>query len=230
MQKTSIFCAAALAISLGALASANASTFSTYGDVATTPAGFLATSDNLSSTPYGGLELALAPQISLSSITQLSADYQMTMGTVGGGSPRFTLFDSSLNSAYVYFGAPLGGGSFSDPNTGSTGNYANLLSSDLRVASNGFGGIGNGNTYETWSQFVAASGAVDVSYVTLDVDGGFSQPGQVQQALLNNFAVNGQVFTAAATPEPSTWAMMILGFAGVGFMVYRRRRGALHIA
>jgi PEP-CTERM motif len=27
----------------------------------------------------------------------------------------------------------------------------------------------------------------------------------------------------AAVPEPSTWAMMVLGFAGVGFMVYRRR-------
>jgi hypothetical protein len=27
----------------------------------------------------------------------------------------------------------------------------------------------------------------------------------------------------AAVPEPSTWAMMILGFAGVGFMTYRRK-------
>jgi hypothetical protein len=27
----------------------------------------------------------------------------------------------------------------------------------------------------------------------------------------------------SAVPEPSTWAMMILGFAGVGFLVYRRR-------
>jgi hypothetical protein len=27
----------------------------------------------------------------------------------------------------------------------------------------------------------------------------------------------------APVPEPSTWAMMILGFAGVGFMAYRRR-------
>ena len=26
-----------------------------------------------------------------------------------------------------------------------------------------------------------------------------------------------------AVPEPATWAMMILGFAGVGFMAYRRR-------
>jgi hypothetical protein len=28
---------------------------------------------------------------------------------------------------------------------------------------------------------------------------------------------------SAAVPEPSTWAMMILGFAGVGFMAYRRK-------
>jgi PEP-CTERM motif len=28
---------------------------------------------------------------------------------------------------------------------------------------------------------------------------------------------------ASAVPEPSTWAMMMLGFAGVGFMAYRRK-------
>jgi hypothetical protein len=28
----------------------------------------------------------------------------------------------------------------------------------------------------------------------------------------------------AAVPEPSTWVMMILGFAGVGFVAYRRRK------
>jgi hypothetical protein len=28
---------------------------------------------------------------------------------------------------------------------------------------------------------------------------------------------------ASAVPEPSTWAMMILGFAGIGFMAYRRK-------
>jgi len=31
---------------------------------------------------------------------------------------------------------------------------------------------------------------------------------------------------ASAVPEPSTWAMLILGFAGVGFMAYRRREAA----
>jgi hypothetical protein len=31
------------------------------------------------------------------------------------------------------------------------------------------------------------------------------------------------VAAVAAVPEPSTWAMMILGFAGIGFMAYRRK-------
>jgi hypothetical protein len=30
-------------------------------------------------------------------------------------------------------------------------------------------------------------------------------------------------FSVAAVPEPSTWAMMILGFMGVGFMAYRQK-------
>ena len=34
----------------------------------------------------------------------------------------------------------------------------------------------------------------------------------------------------AAVPEPSTWAMMIMGFAGVGFMAYRRKQGPVLVA
>jgi hypothetical protein len=33
-----------------------------------------------------------------------------------------------------------------------------------------------------------------------------------------------------AVPEPSTWAMMILGFAGIGYMTYRRKNSALRVA
>jgi PEP-CTERM motif len=32
---------------------------------------------------------------------------------------------------------------------------------------------------------------------------------------------------ASAVPEPSTWAMMILGFFGIGAMTYRRRKSAM---
>jgi hypothetical protein len=37
-----------------------------------------------------------------------------------------------------------------------------------------------------------------------------------------SFTINNEFF-GPAVPEPSTWAMMILGFAGVGFMAYRRK-------
>jgi hypothetical protein len=30
-------------------------------------------------------------------------------------------------------------------------------------------------------------------------------------------------FTVTAVPEPSTWAMLVLGFAGIGFVAYRRK-------
>jgi hypothetical protein len=33
----------------------------------------------------------------------------------------------------------------------------------------------------------------------------------------------GDLTAVAPVPELSTWAMMILGFAGIGFMAYRRR-------
>ncbi len=38
-----------------------------------------------------------------------------------------------------------------------------------------------------------------------------------------NTEFKGTYSLNAAVPEPGTWAMMILGFAGVGFMAYRRR-------
>ena len=43
-------------------------------------------------------------------------------------------------------------------------------------------------------------------------------------ALLPEVRIEGEL--TAAVPEPSTWAMMLLGFAGVGYGVYRRKRMA----
>jgi hypothetical protein len=49
---------------------------------------------------------------------------------------------------------------------------------------------------------------------------------------LTSFSFNGNgineggtvtVLSVAAVPEPSTWAMLILGFVGLGFMAYRRQ-------
>jgi hypothetical protein len=45
-----------------------------------------------------------------------------------------------------------------------------------------------------------------------------------------SFAVGLYGEQVAPIPEPSTWAMMMLGFAGIGFMAYRRRSGAVLVA
>jgi hypothetical protein len=44
----------------------------------------------------------------------------------------------------------------------------------------------------------------------------------IDPSLANQFSI---IFSegVSAVPEPSTWAMMILGFGGVGFMAYRRK-------
>ncbi|SIO46631.1 PEP-CTERM protein-sorting domain-containing protein [Bradyrhizobium erythrophlei] len=80
--------------------------------------------------------------------------------------------------------------------------------------------------YSNWTGFSALSGFVAGSN-TIEFD-------------LVNYAQNGGnpgglnvQFLTASVPEPSTWAMMILGFLGVGFMAYRRKSGsgaALRIA
>lgn len=42
--------------------------------------------------------------------------------------------------------------------------------------------------------------------------------------VMDDFIYGEPIFATGAVPEASTWAMMILGFAGVGFMAYRRRK------
>ena len=48
-------------------------------------------------------------------------------------------------------------------------------------------------------------------------------------ALLDGVSLTGVPTTSGAAPEPATWAMMGLGFAGLGLVAYRRRRKALAI-
>lgn len=41
------------------------------------------------------------------------------------------------------------------------------------------------------------------------------------------FSATGDPIAIASVPEPSTWAMIVLGFAGIGFVAYRRKDHAI---
>ena len=81
-----------------------------------------------------------------------------------------------------------------------------------------------GNQYDLFIQgglfqiYLAPGGNVDFSNLFVS---GFFNIGDA--ALSGKTPYTPQI---AAVPEPSTWAMMILGFAGVGYMTYRRRKPA----
>jgi hypothetical protein len=171
---------------------------------------------------YAGMGVAMSGSLTPATLTSLSAEYWMAAGAFGGGAPRFSLVDSSNNEAYLYWGTSLGGGSFSDPNGGTqwgnTGNYADLLSSDARVYSNGFGGDNNPNVGVTWAQFLATGSvsSTQIADIYLDVDGGFTG---TQVLDVSTLTINDTDYHAPApAPEPSTLVLLgsgILGLAGI---------------
>jgi hypothetical protein len=58
--------------------------------------------------------------------------------------------------------------------------------------------------------------------ISADLDPQFSTDVPGYTFLFGDGIGNG-IGVSGAVPEPSTWAMMLLGFAGVGFMAYRRK-------
>jgi hypothetical protein len=63
------------------------------------------------------------------------------------------------------------------------------------------------------------------SIVDHDLLGGPPGPGGRSSGIIT--FLQGPPPITTSVPEPSTWAMMILGFAGVGFLAYRRRNPAV---
>jgi hypothetical protein len=81
--------------------------------------------------------------------------------------------------------------------------------------------------------FTHANGTVDTTSVTLLTGIAGLQTFSFNESNLTSVTFNsttnvqfdnvGVSTMTAAVPEPSTWAMMILGFVGLGFMAYRRK-------
>ena len=69
--------------------------------------------------------------------------------------------------------------------------------------------------------FTAPSTATQLYLGVIDANG-FNNFSGYYSDNTGSFTVDVNTVTSGV-PEPSTWAMMILGFAGIGFMAYRRK-------
>jgi hypothetical protein len=104
--------------------------------------------------------------------------------------------------------------------TGFSLNYGTFDGSDVIFT------LSNGDTFTQGStatgDYVVPGffGVTDTAFNSVLVTA--SSVNDLQEVLsLNN------VVYAAAVPEPTTWAMFLVGFAGIGFMLRTRRRGAV---
>jgi hypothetical protein len=65
---------------------------------------------------------------------------------------------------------------------------------------------------------------IPLDAIALTVSGTFGNSVIDSSSGVNVCLGDGPCGAVGAVPEPSTWAMLILGFAGIGFMAYRRRQ------
>jgi hypothetical protein len=142
-----------------------------------------------------------------------------TYMAVEGGSTEQVVFGTARTSISIYWGSIDGNqGGNNNLNTFAitVDNYT-LTGADL-VA---MGATGTGDqTGPLGNELVTISGLAPFTTAT------FSSTNNAFE-----FALAGPVGRSGGTPEPSTWAMMMLGFAGLGYAAFRRNAkvGALAI-
>ena len=132
-------------------------------------------------------------------------------------------FSITLNGTQIFLGTfNLGGGS----DSGAQANiYSNLFGATLSNPTNNGTGVSFNGGQETFS---FASLPLNIGSNTLTFT--YTSLAQPNHAGFQGLGDEGWglepvnvVSALSAVPEPSTWAMMILGFAGVGFMAFRRK-------
>jgi hypothetical protein len=137
-------------------------------------------------------------------------------------------FSLRLNGAQVFLGTfNLGGGSDS-------GSQANIYSNPFGATVSNPTNNGTAVTFTGGRElFHFAALPVNIGSNTLIF--GYTSLNDASHAGFQGLPDEGwgieqvDVSAISAIPEPSTWAMMILGFCGIGFMAYRTRKSGFDI-
>lgn len=142
-----------------------------------------------SSTPYGGVSVAVPSGLTVGGLNTLAGDYMFAQGTDAGGSPRFSVDVTTPNgpaSIFLYFGPPP---NYTGDPSGVWLNTGNLASPGNLVDASQLGG----NFYETYSDVQAAYGSYPVTGVSVVVDGCWAQGSQSVE--VDNLTVNNTTVT-----------------------------------
>jgi hypothetical protein len=96
--------------------------------------------------------------------------------------------------------------------------FINILGVGQQIGGNTNKGVVNG-------VIVGLNDKFNIDNTTIDgrIIGGSNQDFQLVSNFLLNAPPSPPPQVNPGVPEPSTWAMLLLGFAGIGFMAYRRR-------
>jgi hypothetical protein len=104
-----------------------------------------------------------------------------------------------------------------------TGDDTFVKSGDNTQLVDGLVGRGSGNSFDAYCPgCTPAQMQAAIDAVAAYPGSSFTHTGVYA---LGDFSGSG-TFNISAVPEPSTWAMMILGFAGIGFLAHRRAQKA----
>jgi hypothetical protein len=155
---------------------------------------------------YGNLAPGPGAPAALAGLNAVDLD-----GSTGSGfSPAGQLLSNNTLAAGTYqLTFYLAGNLRSSPNQTTDV----TIGSDLIAA---IGPVPNDQQYQLYSFIFSTTGNQQLGFTDL---GPADQQGDLL-ALVN----------VAPVPEASTWAMMLLGFLGLGFMAYRRKNSAPHFA
>jgi hypothetical protein len=134
------------------------------------------------------------------------------IAAAGGGNLTFTVAGDSQTVVSPFTGPnAVSGIQYSAAGGVTTSGTGQFISSNA----NGGAGVAFGVGTLANDPAGALTAIFDVNFMQTDANA-------ASQALTRNLVgfIDVQI---GAVPEPSTWAMMILGFAGIGFMAYRRK-------
>lgn len=138
---------------------------------------------------FGGVDFSVSSGLTLADLNQLATDYNVTEGSCGGGSPRFSVevqTPTGPKNVFFYLGTPPNYTCSPDvwQNSGNLANPANLVDATQL----------GGTFYQPYASVQATYGSYQVLDISLVTDAGWAVGGN-QTVLFDNTDIDGTVYT-----------------------------------